>query len=96
MIRRRILDILNKTLEHCRERGLLQVPVDFEPQVEVPKNEAHGDFATTLALSLAGPWHNLYWQDYTTPKNARHGCIIQVTKRLYDQLMATYTKAGAV
>jgi arginyl-tRNA synthetase len=55
MIKRRILDILNKTLEHCRDRGLLQVPVDFEPQVEVPKNEAHGDFATTLALNLAGP-----------------------------------------
>jgi arginyl-tRNA synthetase len=55
MIKRRILDILNKSLEHCREHGLFEVPVDFEPQVEVPKNEAHGDFATTLALSLAGP-----------------------------------------
>jgi arginyl-tRNA synthetase len=54
MIKRRILDILNQTLEHCQERGLLQVPVGFEPQVEVPKNEAHGDFAITVALTLAG------------------------------------------
>jgi arginyl-tRNA synthetase len=55
MIKRQVLDILNKSLQHCRDHGLLNVPPDFEPQVELPKNEAHGDFATTLALSLAGP-----------------------------------------
>jgi len=56
MIKRRILDVLIRTLAQCRARGLLEVPADFEPQVEVPKNEAHGDFATNAALSLAG--HN--------------------------------------
>ena len=54
MIKRRILDVLIRTLAQCHERGLLEVPADFEPQVEVPKNEAHGDFATNAALSLAG------------------------------------------
>jgi arginyl-tRNA synthetase len=55
MIKRRILDVLTRTLARCSERGLLEVPADFEPQVEVPKNETHGDFATNAALSLAGP-----------------------------------------
>jgi arginyl-tRNA synthetase len=55
MIKRRIVDVLTKTLAQCRERGVLEVPADFAPQVEVPKNEAHGDFATNAALILAGP-----------------------------------------
>ena len=39
----------------CGERDLLQIPPGFEVQLEVPRVEAHGDFATNLALNLAKP-----------------------------------------
>jgi arginyl-tRNA synthetase len=55
MIKIRVLDILAQALERCCERGLFQVPPDFELQLEVPRNEVHGDFATNVALSLAAP-----------------------------------------
>lgn len=44
----------------------------------------------STAPTLAGPWHNIYWQDYQTPKNARHGAMIQITKTEYDKLLAAY------
>jgi arginyl-tRNA synthetase len=53
MLKNKILEVLTRTLEYCRQHGLLQVPTNFEVQLEVPKNEAHGDIATNLALTLA-------------------------------------------
>ncbi|UCG22275.1 MAG: arginine--tRNA ligase [Deltaproteobacteria bacterium] len=55
MIRDKILEKLNRTLEQCGERNLFQIPPGFEVQLEVPRVEAHGDFATNLALNLAKP-----------------------------------------
>ncbi len=55
MIKTKTLEILNSTLERCGERGLFQIPSGFEIQLEVPRVEAHGDFATNVALTLAKP-----------------------------------------
>jgi arginyl-tRNA synthetase len=55
MIKEKILEKLNRTLEQCAEQDLFQIPPGFEVQLEVPRAEAHGDFATNLALNLAKP-----------------------------------------
>jgi arginyl-tRNA synthetase len=55
MIKDKILEKLNGTLEQCTERDLFQIPPGFEVQLEVPRAEEHGDFATNLALNLAKP-----------------------------------------
>ena len=55
MIKDKILEKLNQTLVQCGERDLFQIPPGFEVQLEVPRVEAHGDFATNLALNLAKP-----------------------------------------
>jgi len=55
MIKDKILERLNRTLEQCGQRDLFQIPPGFEVQLEVPRVEAHGDFATNLALNLAKP-----------------------------------------
>jgi arginyl-tRNA synthetase len=55
MVRTKTLEILNRTLQRCGELGLFQIPPGFEVQLEVPRSEAHGDFATNVALSLAKP-----------------------------------------
>ena len=55
MIKTKTLEILNSTLKRCGERGLFKIPAGFEIQLEVPRVEAHGDFATNVALTLAKP-----------------------------------------
>jgi arginyl-tRNA synthetase len=55
MIKDKILEKLNRTLEQCAERDLFRIPPGFEVQLEVPRAEEHGDFATNLALNLAKP-----------------------------------------
>ena len=55
MIKDKILEKLNRTLEQCAERDLFQIPPGFEVQLEVPRAEQHGDFATNLAFTLAKP-----------------------------------------
>jgi arginyl-tRNA synthetase len=55
MIKDKILEKLNRTLAQCAEQDLFQIPPGFEVQLEVPRIEAHGDFATNLALNLAKP-----------------------------------------
>jgi len=55
MIKDKILKKLNRTLEQCAERDLFQIPPGFEVQLEVPRAEQHGDFATNLAFTLAKP-----------------------------------------
>jgi arginyl-tRNA synthetase len=55
MIKTKTLEILRRTLERCGELELFQIPPDFDIELEVPRNEAHGDFATNVALNLAKP-----------------------------------------
>jgi arginyl-tRNA synthetase len=55
MLKTKALEILNRTLQRCGELGLFEIPPGFEVQLEVPRVEAHGDFATNVALNLAKP-----------------------------------------
>ena len=55
MIKEKILEKLTRTLEQCGARDLFQIPPGFEVQLEVPRAEQHGDFATNLAFTLAKP-----------------------------------------
>jgi len=55
MIKARTLQQLNRALKQCGERDLFQIPPGFEIQLEVPRLEEHGDFATNVALNLAKP-----------------------------------------
>jgi len=55
MIKDKILEKLTRTLEQCGARDLFQIPPGFEVQLEVPRAEQHGDFATNLAFTLAKP-----------------------------------------
>ncbi|MBN1816268.1 MAG: glycoside hydrolase family 43 protein [Sedimentisphaerales bacterium] len=48
-------------------------------------------YGLSTAPRLAGPWHDVYWQDFTVPKNARHGCMIPITKSQLDNLRKTYS-----
>ena len=42
-------------------------------------------YGVCTAPTLEGPWHELYWQNYSVPSNARHGCMIPLTR---DELTA--------
>jgi arginyl-tRNA synthetase len=55
VVKTRVLAILHRTLQRCGELGLFEIPPDFKIRLEVPRIKAHGDIATTLALSLARP-----------------------------------------
>ncbi|AEH44687.1 arginyl-tRNA synthetase [Thermodesulfatator indicus DSM 15286] len=54
MIAKIIYKELEKFCEQAKEEGILPEGVKARFQVEPPKNEAHGDYATNIALSLAG------------------------------------------
>ncbi|MHB8173851.1 MAG: arginine--tRNA ligase [Nitrospirota bacterium] len=52
-MKNKILRIINNALLKAKEKGELSLP-ELPPVVlEIPKEEGHGDFATTVALSLA-------------------------------------------
>jgi len=55
MIKDTILEKLSQTLAQCAALDLFHIPPKFELQLEVPRAEEHGDFATNLALTLAKP-----------------------------------------
>src|SRR5688572_21827005 len=50
-MRQRVQTIFAATLKACIDRGLLP-QVEAEPQVDAPRQAAHGDWATNLALAL--------------------------------------------
>ena len=50
-MRQVVQKIFSSTLARCVEQGLLS-PVDVEVQVDAPKQAAHGDWATNLAMVL--------------------------------------------
>lgn len=49
-------------------------------------------YGLSTAPTLAGPWHSVWCITYQTPPGARHGCIVTVTKREYDAILAGYGK----
>lgn len=52
-------------------------------------------YGLLTAPTLAGPWHGVYWQDYNLPKNARHGCMIQITPKQLNVILAAYGEQRA-
>ena len=54
-MKNKILRIIHNALMKAKERGELSLPEVPPVALEVPKEEGHGDFATTVALSLAKP-----------------------------------------
>jgi len=47
-------------------------------------------YGLSTAETPAGPWHDVYCMKYNVPENARHGCMIAITQKQYDDIMAAY------
>ncbi len=54
MIAKIIVEEIKKLIKEAQETGLLPREISLRFQVEPPKVEEHGDYATNVALSLAG------------------------------------------
>jgi arginyl-tRNA synthetase len=52
-MKKKIDDILTKTMQNCFEKGYLQNTLLPDYVIEIPNNSDHGHFATNLPLSLA-------------------------------------------
>lgn len=50
-------------------------------------------YTLATAPKLDGPWHDVYWQDYSVPANARHGSMIPITRAEMDALLAAFGKS---
>jgi len=53
MIQKRIQEIVENAIDVCRRDGLLPKGASAQVEIEVPRQEAHGDFSTNAALALA-------------------------------------------
>lgn len=47
-------------------------------------------YGCSTARTPQGPWYDLYCKDYQVPEGARHGCMIPITRRQYDAIIAAY------
>jgi hypothetical protein len=47
-------------------------------------------YGCSTARKPSGPWYDLYIKDYEVPENARHGCMIPISQKQYDAIMAAY------
>lgn len=47
-------------------------------------------YGLATAAKLDGPWYDVYAMKYSTPENARHGCMIALTAARYEALLAAY------
>ncbi len=50
-------------------------------------------YGLSTAPSLEGPWYNVYCKKYAVPTEARHGCMIPISRRQYDAITAAYDGA---
>ena len=53
MIRKRIAELLARSIERCKSEGLLPADIEIEPAVEMPREKGHGDYAAPIAFLLA-------------------------------------------
>ena len=53
MIRKRIAEMLGEALLRCMREGTLPHDLEIDPVVEIPREKANGDYATTVAFTLA-------------------------------------------
>ena len=47
-------------------------------------------YGCSTAPSIDGPWHDLYWQQYDVPADARHGSMIPITQGEHDAIVAAF------
>ncbi len=53
MIRKRIAELLARSIERCKSEGLLPADIEIEPSIEMPREKGHGDYAAPIAFLLA-------------------------------------------
>ena len=53
MVRQQISTIIKAGCERCRESGILPQDIDVNIIIEIPREEAHGDYSTNIAFLLA-------------------------------------------
>jgi hypothetical protein len=51
-------------------------------------------YGLSTAPKLEGPWHDRYWADYAVPANARHGCMLPLSRESYNAILAAYGNPG--
>ncbi|RMF92167.1 MAG: hypothetical protein D6741_15230 [Planctomycetota bacterium] len=47
-------------------------------------------YGCATAPTLVGPWYELYWEHYSVPEGARHGCMIPITRDELARLEAAF------
>ena len=47
-------------------------------------------YGCSTATKPSGPWYNIYFKQYDVPQNARHGCMIPISQKRYNTIMAAY------
>jgi hypothetical protein len=47
-------------------------------------------YGLSTAPTLAGPWYDVYCMKYNVPPEARHGCMIPMSREQYQALIAAY------
>ncbi|MBN2476183.1 MAG: pentapeptide repeat-containing protein [Pirellulales bacterium] len=53
-------------------------------------------YSLCTAPRVEGPWHDVYIKDYHVPAGSRHGCMIRVTQKQYDGIVAAATPVTMV
>jgi arginyl-tRNA synthetase len=53
MIRKRVVEIIRKACDICKDEGVLPCDVKTEPIIEIPREEGFGDYSTNIAFLLA-------------------------------------------
>jgi hypothetical protein len=47
-------------------------------------------YEIATAPRLEGSWYDVYIQEFDIPSGTRHGCVIPITQRQRDDIMAAY------
>lgn len=47
-------------------------------------------YGLSAAPSINGPWYDIWYNNYSVPSTARHGCMIPITQKQYDALLEKY------
>lgn len=47
-------------------------------------------YTLLTAPALAGPWHGVYWEKYSVPASARHGCMLTISASELRALQAAF------
>lgn len=53
-------------------------------------------YGCSTARTLEGPWYDLYCRHYEVPEKARHGCMIPISRRQYEGLIAVFGEKQGV